>query len=164
MLQRVVAALISAKRPLLIVGKGVRWASPFAELRELVDALALPFITSPIGRGAIPDNHTLCMNAIPRVAQSQADVVLLVGARLDWTFRYGRQLAPEATVIQVDIHAPEFGRNRTIELGVHADAGCFLRGLVREIGQAQRSQAQARRDHAWIGALRAVAAGSASQA
>ena len=76
MLQRVAAALIGAKRPLLIVGKGVRWAAPFAELRELVDALALPFITSPIGRGAIPDSHPLCMNAVRWVAQAQADVVL----------------------------------------------------------------------------------------
>ncbi len=138
MLQRVAAALISSKRPLLIIGKGVRWAAPFAELRELVDDLALPFITSPIGRGAIPDSHALCMNVVPWVAQSQADLVLLVGARLDWTFRYGRQIAPEATVIQVDVHAAEFGRNRKIELGVHADAGRFLRALLREIGQAQR--------------------------
>lgn len=153
-LKNVAAALLSAKRPLLIVGKGVRWASPFAQLRELVDALALPFITSPIGRGAIADDHLLCMNAIQWTAQSQADLVLLVGARLDWTFRYGRQLASETTVIQVDVHAPEFGRNRQTDLGVHADAGCFLRALLMEIDQAQRSQAQSCRDHTWLVALR----------
>jgi thiamine pyrophosphate-dependent acetolactate synthase large subunit-like protein len=49
-LRRVAAVLIGARRPLLIVGKGVRWGAPFAELGELVDALELPFITSPIGR------------------------------------------------------------------------------------------------------------------
>ena len=154
MLERVAAALIGAKRPLLIVGKGVRWGAPFDELRELVDALALPFITSPIGRGVIPDNHPLCMNVVRWVAQAQADVVLMVGARFDWTFRYGRQIGPEATVIQVDVHAPEFGRNRKIDLGVHADAACFVRALLTEIGPVRRSQARVSLDHAWVVGLR----------
>jgi 2-hydroxyacyl-CoA lyase 1 len=153
MLQRVAAALIGAKRPLLIIGKGVRWAAPFAELRELVDALALPFITSPIGRGAIPDSHALCMNVVRWVAQAQADVVLIVGARLDWTFRYGRQIGPDATVIQVDLHVPEFDRSRKIDLGMHADAGRFVRALLTEIGPAPRSQAHVSLDHEWVGGL-----------
>ena len=152
-IEQATAMLIGARRPLLIVGKGVRWASPFAALRELVDALALPFITSPIGRGAIPDDHPLCMNAIPWVAQSGADLVLVLGARLDWTFRYGRQLADDANIIQVDVHAPEFDRERKVTLGVHADVGSFLRVLLTETGITWRNQAQARRDHAWLAEL-----------
>jgi len=153
-MEQATAMLIGARRPLLIVGKGVRWASPWAALRELVDTLALPFITSPIGCGAIPDDHPLCVNAIPWVAQSGADLVLVLGARLDWTFRYGRQLAPGANIIQVDVHAPEFDRDRKVSLGVHADVGSFLRVLLTETGMARRDQAQARRDHAWLAELR----------
>ena len=64
--------LLDARRPLLIVGDGVRWGSPFAALQAMVDTLAVPFITSPIGRGTIPDEHPLCMNAIPWAAQSRS--------------------------------------------------------------------------------------------
>jgi thiamine pyrophosphate-dependent acetolactate synthase large subunit-like protein len=149
--QRVAAALTGAKRPLLIVGKGVRWAAPFTELRELVDALSLPFITSPIGRGAIPDDHPLCMNGIRWIAQAQADVVLMVGARFDWTFRYGRQIPPEAFVIQVDVHAPELSRGSRIDLGVHADAGRFVRALLDE---TRRRQAHVHLDRGSVAALR----------
>ena len=153
-MEQAAAMLIGARRPLLIIGKGVRWASPFAALRELVDALALPFITSPIGRGAIPDDHPLCMNAIPWVAQSGADLVLVLGARLDWTFRYGRQLAAEAEIIQVDVHAAEFDRDRKVTSGRHADVGSFLRVLLAETGTTRRDRAQASRDHAWLAELR----------
>jgi thiamine pyrophosphate-dependent acetolactate synthase large subunit-like protein len=157
-LQQAAGALIAARRPLLIIGKGMRWGSPFAELRELVDSLSIPFITSPIGRGAIPDGHPLCMNTASWAAQSQADLVLLLGARLNWVFRYGRQIAPEATVIQVDVEASEFGRTRKLTLGVHADGGGFLRALLTEIGAAQRTKAQTCRDQRWIGALRELRA------
>ena len=152
-LQRVAAALTRAERPLLIVGKGVRWAAPFAELRELIDVLSLPFITSPIGRGTIPDSHPLCMNPVRWVAQAQADVVLMVGARFDWTFRYGRQIALDATVIHVDVHAPEFNCGRRIDIAVHADAGCFVRALLDEIDPPRRDHARNRVDRAWVARL-----------
>ncbi len=153
-LRQAVSALVAARRPLLIVGKGARWQSPFAELRELVDSLAIPFITSPIGRGAIPDDHPLCMNAVPWAAQAQADLVLLLGARLNWVFRYGEQIAADATLIQVDVHAAEFDRSRKATLGVHADAATFLRALLKEIGPVQRASAQTCRDQSWVVALR----------
>jgi 2-hydroxyacyl-CoA lyase 1 len=157
-LRRVAAVLIGARRPLLIVGKGVRWGAPFAELGELVDALELPFITSPIGRGAVPDSHLLCMNAVRWVAQAQADVVLMVGARFNWTFRYGRHVAPDATLIHVDVHVPEFSRSPRIDFGVYADAGCFVRALLTDIGPARRSQARDSRDHAWVDGLQQLRA------
>ncbi len=153
-IQQVMALLTEARRPLLIIGKGVRWSSPFAELSQLVDVLALPFLTSPIGRGAIPDDHPLCMNAIPWVTQSEADLVLVVGARLDWTFRYGQLIARDTPVVQVDMHAPEFARNRKVTLGVHADVGHFLRSLLEQVVMIQPDSALARRDHAWLTKLK----------
>jgi thiamine pyrophosphate-dependent acetolactate synthase large subunit-like protein len=153
-LKQAAAMLMGARRPLLIVGEGVRWASPFAALRELVDALALPFITSPVGRGTIPDDHPYCMNAIPWVAQSAADLVLVLGARLDWAFRYGRQLPDDARIIQVDADVAEFDRVRKATLGIHGDVGVFLRALIVETGMISRKQASTQRDVAWLGELR----------
>ena len=86
--------LLNAESPLMIVGKGVRWSEPFSELRELAESLGMPFLTSPMGRGFIPDDHPLCFGAASSMAQKGADVVLLVGTRLNWTFRLGHRAWP----------------------------------------------------------------------
>ncbi len=122
--------LLAAQRPLVVIGKGLRWANAFEELAELVERLSLPFVTSPIARGYIADDHPLCCNLLRWEVQRKADLVLLLGARLDWGFRFGTQIAPEASVIQVDIHAPQLGRNRAAQLPIHGDVGAFLRGLL----------------------------------
>jgi 2-hydroxyacyl-CoA lyase 1 len=152
-LEQAATAMIAARRPLLIVGSGVRWASPFAELRELVDGMAMPFITSSVARGAVPDGHPLCMNAAPWEAQSQADVVIVLGARLNWSLRYGEHIAAEATVIQVDVELDELARSGKVTIGVHADAARFLHALLRELGPARRAEARRRRDQSWFRAL-----------
>ena len=152
--ERAAALLRGAKRPLLIVGSGARWSAPFAALRQLVDALALPFITSPLGRGMLPDDHPLCMNAIRWIAQSKADVVLVLGARLNWTFRHGRLLPADARVIQVDIHAPEFDRDRKPAVGVVSDVGAFVDALLGAPENLHRVDAGAPRDSQWADSLR----------
>ena len=53
----------------MIVGKGVRWSEPFSELKELAESLGMPFLTSPMGRGFIPDDHPLCFGAARSMAQ-----------------------------------------------------------------------------------------------
>jgi thiamine pyrophosphate-dependent acetolactate synthase large subunit-like protein len=82
-----------AERPLMILGKGVRWSVPSDLLRQLVERWNIPFITSPMGRGFIPDDHPLCCNGIRAFVQSRADVVLVIAARLNWIFRYGSEWA-----------------------------------------------------------------------
>jgi 2-hydroxyacyl-CoA lyase 1 len=144
--------LVAARRPLLIIGKGTRWSEPFGSLAELVDRLQLPFVTSPIARGYVPDDHPFCFNAMPWEVQREADVVLLVGARLDWTFRFGTQFAADADLIQVDIHAPELGRNRATRLAVEGDAGDFLRGLHERLRAGHDGASTV--DRGWIDSLR----------
>jgi thiamine pyrophosphate-dependent acetolactate synthase large subunit-like protein len=104
-----------------------------------VNDWGIPFITSPMGQGYLPDDHPLCYNAIPGFLQSQADAVLLVGARLDWTFRFGSQLAPGAKLIQIDIHEPEIGVNVTPTVGILGDAHRILQQLVTQL-QAKRNE------------------------
>ena len=97
----------------MIIGKGTRWSEPFQELTRLVDDFGIPFITSPMGRGFLPDDHPLCCNRARSVLQAKADVILLVGGRLDWTFRFGAEFAPDAKIIQIDVHEQEVGVNIT---------------------------------------------------
>ena len=152
-LARVKESLTGARRPLLVVGSGVRWAGCTAELRSLVDDFAIPYIASPNARGMLPDGHPLCRNDLSGSAQSNADVVLVLGARLNWVFRHGEQFAPGAIVIQVDIDDAETARNTRVAVGVAADAGAFLRALLQVFDEAERAQARTRRDPDWLDAL-----------
>ncbi len=126
--------LSRAERPLVIIGKGVRWSVPFDLLRGLIEQLEIPFISSPMGRGFVSDDHPLCCNAIRSFAQTRADVILVLGARLNWMFRYGDESA-HAKIIQVDIEREELGRNCDPAVALHGDAGECTRQLVRSIGR-----------------------------
>ena len=122
--------LLRAERPAMIIGKGVRWSEPYAELSRLVDEFGIPFITSPMGHGYLPDDHRLCFNDARGPLQQKADVILLLGARLDWTFRFGTQIARDAKIIQIDIHEPEIGVNRAPTVGIVGDVKPVLQQIL----------------------------------
>jgi len=128
--QQAAEILLQAKRPAMIIGKGVRWSEPLAELKGLIEGFGIPFITSPMGRGFLPDDHPLCFNHARSLLQSKADAILLVGARLDWTFRFGSEFAADAKLIQIDIHKPEIGINRSPAVGIVGDVKAALRELL----------------------------------
>ena len=120
--------LLNAERPMMIVGKGVRWSEPTTELRELVESIGMPYITSPMGRGFIPDDHPLNLGAARSAIMGNADVVLVVGSRLNWMFEFGRRFPPDARIIHIDIEAEEIGFNRAVDVGIVGDAKpCWAR-------------------------------------
>ena len=155
-IERAADLLCEAERPLLLLGKGVRWSEPYAELRELVETLQLPFLPSPMGRGFLPDDHPLCMSAARSVAMKGADVVLVLGARLNWIFGMGRGLAPDVKIIQVDIEPSEIGVQRAVELGIVGDAGQVLRQLLGALEERAGGLAERRAEGAWLADLRDV--------
>ena len=124
------ARLLSlAKRPLLILGEGIRWSFSQDSLRYLVEQSGIPFITTPMARGFIPDDHPLCANEVRRRIQSEADVVIMAGASFDWRFRFGAELAPTVQIIQVDTDPKMLGKKVRASLTVCADSGRFLTQL-----------------------------------
>jgi thiamine pyrophosphate-dependent acetolactate synthase large subunit-like protein len=125
--------LLSAKRPALIVGKGIRWSEPYGEISRLVNEYGIPFITSPMGRGYLPDDHPLCYNHARGVLLGNADVVLLAGARLDWSFRFGGEFASGVKLIQIDIEPAEIGVNKTPTVGIAGDVKEALLGILAEM-------------------------------
>jgi len=150
-IQQAVDILLDAERPAMIIGKGIRWSVRLDLLRELVERLGIPFITSPMGRGFLPDDHPLCCNTARTLLQSRADAILIIGARLNWMFRYGAELAADAKLIHVDIHSEELGRNRKPAVAIRADAGQFVAQLVERIEQLthQRDRAAQDRRESW---------------
>lgn len=102
-------ALKSASKPLVLIGKGCGYSRAEKEILALVETFKIPFVAMPMGKGVISDAHPLNASAARSTALSGADVVLVLGARLNWLLRYGAALNPSALVIQVDISAEELG-------------------------------------------------------
>jgi 2-hydroxyacyl-CoA lyase len=128
--------LRSAVRPAVIIGKGIRWSGPYEELRCLVNDHGIPFVTSPMGHGYLPDDHPLCYNQARGVLLREADAVLLLGARLDWSFRFGSELAHDVKLIQIDIDPTEIGVNKTPAVGIVGDVREVLQRLLAQLDAA----------------------------
>ena len=86
-----------------------------------------------MGRGYLPDDHPLCFNDAGSLLHSSADVVILLGARLDWTFRFGLELASNVKLIHVDIHPHEIGRNVKPAVGIAGDIKQVLEQLLLQL-------------------------------
>ncbi len=139
----------------MLLGKGVRWSDCSEQLAFLVEALGLPFLPSPMGRGFIPDDHALCVSAARTYAMRNADVVLVLGARLNWMFGMGRAFPPDARIIQVDIDASEIGLQHEAAVGICGDAGQVVSQLLAEIDGKAQAVAAARLEGPWLNDLRA---------
>ena len=127
--------LSSASRPLVLAGGGVWWSRGWKELREFIDLSGIPFYTTPISRGLVPEDHNLSFPAARSTAFREADVILVLATRFNWVMTYGRRLNPNAKIIQVDIHEPEIGHNRSVDLGIVGDAKAITRQLINELSE-----------------------------
>lgn len=142
-IERALDMLAAATRPLLIAGSGVWWAGAEGELERFLAVSQLPALTTIAARGIVPADHPLHFGAARSFAMSEADVVLVLGARFNWALGYGRppRLNPAARLIQIDRDPREIGRNRSVTLGIQADLGEALRQLAGEAGRRLRPQA-----------------------
>ncbi len=115
--------LESAERPLVVVGKGMAWARAENEVREFIERTQLPFLASPMGKGVLPDDDPLSVGAARSTALKEADVVFLMGARLNWIMHFGLppRFAPDVRIIQLDIAAEEIGTNVPAEVALLGD-------------------------------------------
>merc|ERR1719261_1134890 len=121
-----ISLLKNAKAPLCIVGKGAAYARAEAECKAFVEATNIPFLPSPMGKGVISDDHP--QNVIPArsTALKEADVILLVGARLNWILHFGQppRYGADCRFVKVDILEEEMhnGKAATVSLVGHAKA------------------------------------------
>ncbi len=119
-----VAELVSgAERPLLVLGKGAAWADAGDALRRLADR-GIPYVTSPMARGVIPDDHPRFSNGARSSALREADLIVCVGARFNWILQFGRppKLRPDARIVQIDIEEEELYGAADVQLGIVSDA------------------------------------------
>jgi acetolactate synthase I/II/III large subunit len=139
-IDRALAMLTSAARPVVIAGSGVWWSGAEIELREFIEKASLPLYTITMARGTVPDTHPLCMgyadpalNRAALQAYHEADLIVVIGKRLDYRLGLaGERVFPAgARFIQVDIHASELGMNRKLDVGICSDVRTTLRALIQ---------------------------------
>jgi oxalyl-CoA decarboxylase len=134
-LSRAFDLLAGAQRPLIVLGKGAAYARADDAITRLIDRTGIPYLPMSMAKGLLPDDHPSSVAAARSLALSRADVVMLVGARLNWLLSNGEPPGwnPDARFIQVDVSATEFDSNRPIAapvLGDIASVMAALRGML----------------------------------
>lgn len=129
--ERALDLLATARRPLILLGKGAAYAQADADIRALVEQTGIPFLPMSMAKGLLPDNHPLSAAAARSLALAEADVVMLVGARLNWLLGHGKspQWSATAKFIQLDVVPTEADSNRAIAAPVIGDIGSSVAAL-----------------------------------
>ncbi len=121
--RRAIDLLATAQRPLAILGKGAAYARADEEIRSFIETTGIPFLPMSMAKGLLPDDHPQSAAAARSYAIGQADVVMVVGARLNWLLSHGRAPLWNAGTkfVQVDISPTEIDSNRAIAAPVVGD-------------------------------------------
>ncbi|MEM6109295.1 oxalyl-CoA decarboxylase [Mycobacterium sp. 050272] len=138
-----VELLAGAQRPLIVLGKGAAYAQADEQIKEFVETTGIPYLPMSMAKGLLPDDHAQSAATSRSLALRRADVVLLVGARLNWLLGHGDapQWNPDAKFIQVDIEASEMDSNQPIAAPLVGDIGSVMQALVErsKLGQISTS-------------------------
>ncbi|MGO9352737.1 MAG: oxalyl-CoA decarboxylase [Mycobacterium sp.] len=131
---RAITLLAGAQRPLVVLGKGAAYAQADRQIQTFIKGTGLPFLPMSMAKGLLPDDHPQSVAAARSLALREADVVMLVGARLNWLLGHGEapQWNPDAKFIQVDIEATEFDSNQPIAAPIVGDIGSVMDALIAQ--------------------------------
>lgn len=121
--ERALDLLRNAKKPLIIIGKGAAYAQADEEIKSFIEKTAIPYLPMSMAKGLLPDNHPLSAAAARSFVLKNADVVMLLGARLNWLLTHGKgkHWNPQVKFIQLDIDPEEIDSNRPIAAPVVGD-------------------------------------------
>ncbi len=151
---RAVNLLKGAKKPLIILGKGASYAQADDDIRAFVEKSGIPYLPMSMAKGLLPDDHPLSAGAARSMALQEADVVVMVGARLNWLLSHGKGKqwgAPGSKkFIQIDIEPKEMDSNVEIAAPLVGDIGSVIEALLARIGSDWKVPFAE-----WTGALRA---------
>jgi thiamine pyrophosphate-dependent acetolactate synthase large subunit-like protein len=149
-----IALLSRAERPLVLGGSGVWWSDAAAAFQAFIEATGIPFYTTPLSRGTVPEDHPLAFLNARAKAFAQADVILSVGTRFNYIVQFGQppRFAQDLKVIQVDVNPAELGHNREVDVPIAGDARAVLEQLIAEA----KGKVDPKRSSGWAATLRAI--------
>ena len=143
---RAVELLASAKRPAILLGKGAAYAQVDDKIKQLIESTGIPFYPMSMAKGLMPDNHPLSAISARSTIMEQADVVMLIGARLNWLLSRGHgKWNPQGKFIQLEIDPEEIDCNVPIAAPVVGDIESSLDAI-----QARLSGVKLAMDPAWV--------------
>src|SRR5436305_1698286 len=132
-IKRALDVLKGAKRPLIILGKGAAYAQADDAIRQLVEKSGAPFLPMSMGKGLLPDTHPQCAGAARSTVLKDSDVVLLIGARLNWLLSHGKGKTwgtEPKKFVQIDIEPKEMDSNVEIAAPVVGDIGSCVSAML----------------------------------
>lgn len=132
--ERAAKLLAGAKKPAFLLGKGAAYARVEDLVKELVDKTGIPYYPMSMAKGLLPDNGPLSALSVRSTIMEQSDVVVLIGARLNWLLSRGHgKWNPDGQFIQLDIDPQEIDCNRHIAAPVVGDLRSSLRALIDKL-------------------------------
>ncbi|MGM4962173.1 oxalyl-CoA decarboxylase [Tardiphaga sp. 1201_B9_N1_1] len=138
-IKRALDVLKSAKKPLIILGKGAAYAQADDAVKALVETSGIPFLPMSMAKGLLPDTHPQCAGAARSTVLKDSDVVMLIGARLNWLLSHGKGKAwgsAPKKFIQIDIEPKEMDSNVEIVAPVVGDIGSCVTALLDGMGKS----------------------------
>src|SRR6059036_323296 len=159
--QEAIALLARAERPVILGGSGVWWSDASAAFQAFVEASGIPFYTTPISRGTVPEDHRLAFLNARAKAFSEVDVLLAVGTRFNFVIQFGRppRFAADAKFIHVDVNPTELNHNRQADVPIAGDARAVLEQLTGEA----RGKLDRNRYARWVSKLKVLDTEKASE-
>ncbi|HYR36185.1 MAG TPA: oxalyl-CoA decarboxylase [Burkholderiales bacterium] len=154
--KRALELLKSAKKPLIILGKGAAYAQADAEIKSLIEKTGIPYLPMSMAKGLLPDTHEQCASAARSFVLPEADVVMLIGARLNWLLAHGKGKTwggkghkdwGAQKFIQVDISPTEADSNVHIDAPVVGDIGSCVSAMLASLGSGPKPPAD------WLNAI-----------
>jgi oxalyl-CoA decarboxylase len=142
--QRAVDLLKGAKKPLILLGKGAAYAQADEDIRALVEKTGIPYLPMSMAKGLLPDTHEKSAAAARSYALPEADVVLLIGARLNWLLSHGKgktwggkdaKAWGGQKFVQIDISAQEMDSNVRIDAPLVGDIGSCVSALLEHVNK-----------------------------
>ncbi|WP_206996573.1 oxalyl-CoA decarboxylase [Trinickia mobilis] len=148
--KRALDLLRSAKRPLILLGKGAAYAQADAPIRDFVEKTGIPYLPMSMAKGLLPDTHPQSASAARSFVLAESDVVVLIGARLNWLLSHGKgkTWGGPKQFIQVDISPTEIDSNVAIAAPVIGDIGSCVSAMLAGIDSGFGKP-----DATWTGAI-----------
>jgi acetolactate synthase-1/2/3 large subunit len=156
-----VALLARAQRPIILGGSGVWWSDAAAAFHAFVDATGIPFYTTPMSRGTVPEDHPLSFLNARSSAFEEADICLVVGTRFNWIIQFARppRFGKDMKVIRVDVDAAGMSQNRDVDVPIVGDA----RAVLEQLSAEAKGKIDPAKYASWVGKLRILDAEKAAE-
>lgn len=146
---RAVAAIATARRPAILLGKGAAYAQVDDKIKTLIEKYNIPYLPMSMAKGLMPDDGPLSALSCRSTIMEKADVVIVAGARLNWMLSFGRgKWNPAIKFVQLDVEPQEIDVNVPIAAPVVGDMGLALDAILTGLAEAKMNA-----DPAWVASL-----------